>query len=143
MMIAKWRQKLDRPRDLLLLAKMQLWLLWLAIGRAFRPVGALTAGLRPRRTDTNRASDSRCDALARYARFVVWLNRLWIRNPCLYQCLLMYRFIRLEGREAEIAFGVRREGDTLTGHTWILLDGRVFGDTREHVARYHVIWKTG
>ncbi len=143
MRIARWWRRLDRPRDLLLLVKMQLWLMWLLIGRLFRPIAELTDRLRPRRAGGNRASDSRCDALARYARFVVWLNHLWIRNPCLYQCLLLYRFVRLEGRDAEIAFGVRREGGELTGHTWILLDGRVLGDTPEHVARYHLVWKTG
>lgn len=121
---------------------MQLWLIWLVIANTFRPLRVLLTRLRPRASDASRASDKRCEALARYARFVVWLNHLWARNPCLYQCLLLYRFLRLEGRHAQIAFGLQREGENLKGHTWILIDGQVFDDTEEHVAKYELMWRT-
>ena len=142
MRLARWWRQLDRPQDTLLLVRMQLWLVGLLVAGIFRPLRALVRMLRPRHSRRSRASDERCEALARYARFVVWLNHLWARNPCLYQCLLLYRFLRLEGRDAEAAFGLQREGDTLKGHTWILLDGRVFDDTEEHVGRYELMWTT-
>jgi hypothetical protein len=142
MRLARWWRSLDHPRDLPILVGMQAWVLWLLVARRFRSLQQLLARLRPPGASGRRASDERCASLVRYARFVVWLDRLFIRNPCLYECLLLYRYLRLEGRQAEIAFGVRPEGDALEGHAWVLLDGRPLTASAEDVGRYEPLWTT-
>ena len=142
MRLARWWGSLDHPRDIPVLLAMQVWLTWGVIALRTRPLSRIIQAMRPREAGAERASDHRCATLARYARFVVWLNRAWARNVCLYQCLLLYRFLRLEGRDAEIAFGVRRDGDRVEGHTWILLDDHLFDDTEEQVGRYELAWVT-
>jgi len=59
-------------------------------------------------------------------------NRLF-RNglfprACVRQSLALYRTLTGLGYPAVIHFGVRKEGDTVTGHSWVTLDGQVIAE---------------
>ena len=59
-------------------------------------------------------------------------NRLF-RNglfprACVRQSLALYRTLTGLGYPAVIHFGVRKDGDSVTGHSWVTLDGQVIAE---------------
>jgi hypothetical protein len=51
-------------------------------------------------------------------------NRLFPRNPCLVQALVVQRLFVRAGQLAELRIGVRKEGASkLTAHAWVESDG--------------------
>lgn len=70
------------------------------------------------------------EVIARLDRMVwavdVMGNRLFPRNPCLTQALLVQVLFRRAGRPAELRIGVRREGGPkLEAHAWVESDGAI------------------
>lgn len=53
------------------------------------------------------------------------------RATCLRRSLLLWGFLRREGIDGDICFGVRRVNDRLEAHAWVEVWGSVIGDSSE------------
>lgn len=66
------------------------------------------------------------------ARVCRWSGR------CLRRSLVLWAWLRLHGVDAEVHFGVRREGKALTGHAWLTCGGDLIAEPpatlEEHVS---------
>jgi hypothetical protein len=51
---------------------------------------------------------------------------------CLRQSLVLYRTLSRLGYPVEIHFGVKKDGRTLHGHSWVTLQGEPLADTAQH-----------
>lgn len=49
-------------------------------------------------------------------------------RACVRQSLALYRTLTGLGYPVVIHFGVRKDGDTVTGHSWVTLDGQVIAE---------------
>jgi hypothetical protein len=102
-------------------------LLALALPSRLRRVPAVrvAARLTPRRPGRKQRPRSLAAAAWLAGRLV---NRLpWqYGGHCVRRSLLLYYAATRSGYPAEIVFGVRREGDALSGHAWLELDHEPF-----------------
>jgi hypothetical protein len=55
-------------------------------------------------------------------------NRLFLRNTCLKRSLLLYYFLRKNGIEVKIHFGVQKRAGYLAGHSWLTRNGNLLAD---------------
>ena len=60
----------------------------------------------------------------------------WIHRPlvpvdggCLQRSLLAYRFLSEANAEPQLFVGMRREGNTVLGHAWVIVDGQPVGES--------------
>ena len=60
-------------------------------------------------------------------------------RACVRQSLLLYRALTGLGYPAVIHFGVKREGDGITGHSWVTLHGQVVAD-RPSVGSFNLLY---
>ncbi len=49
-----------------------------------------------------------------------------VRRPCLFRSLALFSHYRRKGVPVGIAYGIRKSGDSLDGHSWLILDGAPF-----------------
>jgi hypothetical protein len=81
-----------------------------------------------RRARPRLAGDSSSDV---HLRRMIWAveimgNRLFPKNPCLTQALVIQMLFRRAGRPAELRIGVRREADaTPQAHAWVVSEGAI------------------
>ncbi len=62
------------------------------------------------------------------ARVCRWHGR------CLRRSLALWVWLRLNGVDADVRIGVRREGQALVGHAWVSCDGRPVAEPAEMLA---------
>ncbi|MGE0864154.1 MAG: lasso peptide biosynthesis B2 protein [Vicinamibacterales bacterium] len=70
-------------------------------------------------------------ALARVRRRTPWTGR------CLAQALGLWWILRRRGLTASLSLGVRRTGDALQAHAWVVSAGQVIGDSAIVAQTYH------
>jgi Transglutaminase-like superfamily len=63
-------------------------------------------------------------------------------RECLRQSLATFSFLSRMGYPVEIYFGIRRDGNELGGHSWVVLDGRTLGE-REPGNDFRTIFSYG
>jgi hypothetical protein len=126
-----WSERiaLVRAAGLLLAARMALLLLPLR--------RVLEFASRVPETDRNPRDDPFLQRMS-WAVDVV-ARRLFPRNPCLTQAVVVQRLFRKRGRPAELRIGVRKEhGATLEAHAWVESEGEILIGARglapDHVA---------
>jgi len=49
-----------------------------------------------------------------------------VRRPCLFRSLALFSHYRRKGVPVGIAYGIRKNGYSLDGHSWLILDGAPF-----------------
>lgn len=105
-----------------------------------RPAGALLKPVVPRPGGAPAAPDV-TEALDRMAVAVRRASDYGVFAPtCLVRALALEDLARRVGAdEAVVRVGVRRQGGAFEAHAWLELDGRVVGDTREHVSGFTVL----
>jgi hypothetical protein len=63
-----------------------------------------------------------------------------LRPLCLVRSIALRNLLESNGvHGAEIRVGVRRKGDELLAHAWVVLNGSVLGDRADYVARFSPI----
>ena len=111
----------DAPGDGWLLARMLAWRTVLPFLKRRVPLATLVrvmwreprAGIRP----------------ARGARIIDLVYRLYWgyregeEDICLERSLLTYRFLSSAGADPQLVIGIRRPGDSVIGHAWVVVDG--------------------
>ena len=53
--------------------------------------------------------------------------------------IILFRYLRKNGRDAQIVFGVAKDGTELKGHAWVTIDGQPFAE-EGGVDRYAVTY---
>lgn len=64
-----------------------------------------------------------------------------LRHTCLTRSLTRYYFLRRAGADVRIIFGVGQVNGRQEGHCWVLVDGALYGDDPNVVARFLPMWK--
>lgn len=102
-------------------------LLWARVAVALRPRGSLV-----RRAD-GRSADAPGEVPPRVHRLGTALRRAArhgvIRPPCLVRAVALTRLLRLRGYPgAQVRVGVRRDGERMIAHAWVVYRGVVVGE---------------
>ncbi len=92
------------------------------------PLPALLALFEPQPSATC-LSEEELQRLERLALAV--LRRLYGRDFCMKQALLLYHFYRRAGKPVCIRFGVTRENGQLRGHAWVEWNDRPVAEARD------------
>ena len=81
------------------------------------------------------------DELRRVERLTLAvLRRLYGRDFCMKQSLLLYHFYRRAGRPVCIRFGVMRENGQLRGHAWVEWEGRPVAEAVDPRKQYAITY---
>ncbi|MBI2376278.1 MAG: lasso peptide biosynthesis B2 protein [Deltaproteobacteria bacterium] len=51
-----------------------------------------------------------------------------VKKTCLKRCLVLYHYLSGQGANVQLVVGVKKEGPELKAHSWLTIDGVVFGD---------------
>lgn len=100
----------------------QIPLLWTAFPcLLLLPLRTVLRLLTPRRRNLTPETIARRrhQKILRFAHY--WLRGKWIarRNTCLKTSLLLYYFLNREGIPTRVCFGIKKNEDNLSGHSWI------------------------
>jgi hypothetical protein len=129
-------KEITTPSDALLAAKSVGWALVLPVLKQLVPVKSLAGVMRlkPRIDQRSPSLERRIVTLARWsARLTRWRSG----GNCLERGLIAYRYLGAAGARPTLVVGVGRIADApLTGHAWVLVDGRPVGETETAVAAY-------
>jgi len=86
---------------------------------------------------------------------MIKLDKLWracgfgmarlLRNPrpCLRRSLVLYRWCRKHGVESRLFVGVGKDNDVLKGHAWISVNGQVYREDPELLAKEYTVMLEG
>lgn len=84
------------------------------------------------------------DQIITFARWGARLVRWDVGGNCLERGLIAYRYLGAAGAEPTLVVGLEREGGgTLTGHAWVVLDGRPAGEAPGALDRYTPVFAFG
>ncbi|MGM0652835.1 MAG: lasso peptide biosynthesis B2 protein [Bacillota bacterium] len=139
----------DLLRDLPLVAGMPLQLAYLSVLLRRHQFGDVVAlidrscgGSGQQGTESPvRAGEEKVAELDKvYRAATFFLKGIWrSKRPCLRRALVTYRWCRKQGIEAEIVIGVKKSGDELASHAWLVIDGEPYRESREHLSDYRPI----
>ena len=72
---------------------------------------------------------------------LLWQN-FWVFRPvCLRRSLVLFRYLRQSGYPVSICFGVSNADKTLSGHSWLELDGDVIAERDEGYKGFQVTYR--
>ncbi len=57
-------------------------------------------------------------------------------RPCLRRSLILYRYCCRHGIDARVIIGVRKQGQVLKGHSWILINGSPYREPENELLQY-------
>ena len=101
-----------------------------------RVLGMITPNIKGRQGVTSPAS---VESIVRLGVLLLKRNRLFLKNSCLNRSLLLYYFLRKDGIEVQIHFGVKKLQGYLTGHSWLTQNGNLLIDKKRHVEDFTTI----
>lgn len=102
-----------------------------------RLVGVMAAGRRSVRDERREE---------RVAKAAWWASRVQlVRFPenCLERSLVAYRFLGRAGADPTLVLGVAKEGGSVIGHAWILVDGAPVQDPAGRIEAYTPVMAFG
>ena len=62
-------------------------------------------------------------------------------NPCMIRSLVLYDMCFRSGVRAVLKVGVYRNGDGLSGHSWLEIEGKPLNEDRKFLERFTVIYE--
>ena len=80
----------------------------------------------------NDALDLSAERIIQLGVLLLKRNRLFLKNTCLKRSLLLYYFLRKNGIEVRIHFGVKKLKGYLAGHSWLTQNGNLIADKERH-----------
>lgn len=74
-----------------------------------------------------------------YRGVTFWMTRV-VRStrPCLRRSLVLYHWCALQGVNARVVVGVKKDGSDLKGHGWLSLGGQPYHEEAELLEQYTV-----
>lgn len=49
-----------------------------------------------------------------------------VKRPCLFRSLALFSYYRRKGIDIHVAYGIRKDGGHLDGHSWLIFEGSPF-----------------
>jgi len=65
---------------------------------------------------------------------------LKVKRPCLFRSLSLFAYYRRKGVPVQIAYGVKNNGGSFEGHSWLLLDRAPFLETVDPGGTYSSLY---
>lgn len=126
-------------RDLRLALRMAAWGVALTLLRHVVPVGRIARWIDRPGGGTGRDAERERE-IARLSRrlFGPLAAR---RSGCYPRSLLVFRFLAEAGARPVLRIGMRRRGDAIEGHAWVVVDGGPVDEPPDEVAAYQVIFE--
>lgn len=124
------------PRELVLVARIILFILFFPLSLRLFRIQDLVAKITPRGPATPRRQMDPARVAYLCEQSSARLERFGYRRSCLKRCLVIYHFLRAEGVPVTINFGALWEGDALKGHSWLTLDGALYLETQDKVDQF-------
>lgn len=79
--------------------------------------------------------------IKKYVHAWIRIKSIFIAQHCWNRTLLLYKFLSSSGYHAVLSVGVRKDSldkSSITGHSWITIDGSVFDDRADVAREYYV-----
>lgn len=125
--VSNWLKKYRRP-----FPKSPMLFLRILLLACFIPI--LIKFIKPKKvfriltlTRKQNVDNQKLAKVIRYVNFIVnlkpWQN---LKNICLIRSTIFYHFLRSEGLNVRINFGVKKENGILKGHSWLTLNGEAY-----------------
>ena len=103
--------------------------------RGFQHVASASLD-RPANASCTQTVGQECQVLS----YVRWIDsaarRHILPTRCLHRSLLLHRWLQRDNLPSDLRIGVRLEGDAISAHAWVEIDGRVLNDLPAHVAEF-------
>ena len=64
-------------------------------------------------------------------------------RDCLQRSLLLYRVLSRAGAEPALSVGFEKTPTGLRGHAWVVVSGRVVGESDTHISRFEPVMRFG
>jgi len=126
---------LKRPKDVILFIKTFFSLVLIKVLLNLFRLPKLLKLLDPKKRVS--PDDSKIEYLTKFTNFILF--RLFrSQNPCLLRSLLLFRHLRMMGRDVTIVFGVKNEEEGLKGHAWLIVKGIYFPEPGDPSDEYQV-----
>lgn len=126
------RQKLDllrHPKDLKILLEMFTFAAFMPLLLRFYSLDRFFSLITPNpERHCNSISLVAVKRIIQLGVFLLKRDRLFLKNTCLRRSLLLYYFLRKNGIEVRIHFGVKKRDGYLAGHSWLTRDGNLLAD---------------
>jgi transglutaminase superfamily protein len=119
-----------RRADYATMAETMLLAIAIETGLRLRPISIVMGWLDGLRPSASRMASTPSYGLERFAAAAYRL--LPLRATCLRESLVLYALLRRRAATPRLCLGVKREGDTLTAHSWI--ECGALTTRREHAA---------
>lgn len=135
--------RLTSPADVWLGIRVVGWALVLPVIKRVVPMRAL-AGVMRREPATTVRDAAYEEQIVTFARWGARLIRWKAGGNCLERGLIAYRYLGQAGARPTLVVGLDHEGDgALTGHAWVVVDGRPAGESAASLARYTPVFAFG
>ena len=125
-------RELGRPSNALLFARILGFTAVSPLLLRIKPPRLLSI-LEPKRS-TKRPAPPRLDRIVRYT------DALLPRRTCMRSAITLYYFLRREGMQLGICFGVALEKGSLRGHCWLVKDGQPFLEREDPLPTFTPIY---
>jgi hypothetical protein len=120
-------------REAILCARVAIAIPLIWVGVHLRPLPEALGWLTPRRVSERPLPPER---VLHLTGLLLDRRLFGIRATCLLRSMVLYRFLRESGVAVRLHLGVRSDGDALTGHAWLTLDGRAWLEAADPGKRF-------
>jgi len=134
--VRKIRENFSSLQDVLLFMRILCLIAVLPEMLRFLSIPRLMKVLTPRGTTNlrNPVDDKGRDRIVKYTDYLLSRDFWMFKSTCLRRSLVLYHFLRREGVNVQICFGVRYKGELqkekvsreLEGHAWLFYKGAIF-----------------
>ena len=83
----------------------------------------------------------RVGQIAEYVELAIRKGRPLVRPGCLTRGLTRYYFLRRDGVDVSLCFGMGQVQEEFVGHCWLVKDGVPFMETRDPGPLYAEMWR--
>ena len=131
------------PSDVWLAARVLGWACVLPALKHLMPMKSLV-GMVGRRSRRHQREAGREERIVTFARWACRLTRWKEGGNCLERGLIVYRFLGEGGADPTLVVGMSRgHHGRITGHAWVLIDGRPVGESLASVSAYTPVFAFG
>lgn len=126
---------LKRPKDIILFIRTFFSLIAIKVLLYLIKLPKLLKLLDPEKRA--KPDDQKIEYILKFTNFILF--RLFrSSNPCLLRSILLFRHLRMMGRDVKIVFGVKNEEEKLKGHAWLIVEGRHFPEPNDPSGEYQI-----
>jgi hypothetical protein len=126
---------LKRPKDVILFIKTFFSLIAIKVLLYLIKLPKLLKLLDPEKRAE--PDDQKIEYILKFTNFILF--RLFrSANPCLLRSMLLFRHLRMMGKDAKIVFGVKNEEEKLKGHAWLIVERRHFPEPSDPSGEYQI-----